>query len=244
MTCFHAYPAFCVFAAILFLDTAKGDDAAIRELPAVQQVLEKAQASVGRNRKAFEDANAKVFKELEKSLEEESQKLSKAGKSKEAEAVKSLLRAIEGELVIDDDQARSKKRKPSVPAMAGATQWNGHRYKVFPDPVSWSEARKACEDVGGHLVIIEDQKEHDSLMQWVKIPGDPGYLWIGTSDQAREGRWLWVNGTPVVFKKFAPGEPTNSVGKEHYAVMNFANGGLWNDLPDDIRCGFICEWDE
>lgn len=79
------------------------------------------------------------------------------------------------------------------------------------------------------------------------------------SQAAVEGRWHWISGPekginfsngntgsgPFTvtgqYAKWAPGEPNNSSG-EHYGQFYSANLGQWNDLPNTILGGYLCEY--
>lgn len=246
-----------LIATLCFAVTATADEPDPTKLPAVRKALDKADADVARNRKAFDEANAKAYAEAEKALKAEADRLSKASKPEEAVEVKNLLDELKAKLVAGEPSPRKKEdpkkpvrrlggRKQPNPAMVGADPWNGHHYKVVHEPLSWKQAKKWCEDNGGHLVIIENQQEHDALVQWLTRPNIPDSLWVGATDEQTEGAWLWVDGTPVAFTKWKKGEPDNHGGNKdaHFALMNVPDGGSWDDTPAWQKAGFICEWDE
>ena len=65
-------------------------------------------------------------------------------------------------------------------------------------------------------------------------------MWVGASDQKKEGRWRWLNGEPIRKRMWKDGQP-NGKRKENAAI-------LYESLHDAksketwIR-GFICEWE-
>ncbi|XP_078571595.1 uncharacterized protein LOC144859179 [Branchiostoma floridae x Branchiostoma japonicum] len=71
--------------------------------------------------------------------------------------------------------------------------------------------------------------------------------WIGLTDRQSEGIWRWTDGTPLYYRNWAEGEPTNgnAVDGEQDCVA------LWGDYGytywDDRQCGhwlyFICQTD-
>lgn len=112
---------------------------------------------------------------------------------------------------------------------------NGHRYCLTPEDrfMSWAEAEDHAVRLGGNLVAITDQDEQDWLVQHF---GGYTWMWIGFTDSAREGVWVWSNGDPVTYTNWyfyteaGWGEPNDSHCGEDYAVMNWISPGYWNDL--------------
>ena len=120
---------------------------------------------------------------------------------------------------------------------ASASEYNGHRYKVFHEQISWSAAKAKCESLGGHLATVTTKKEQDFLVQ---LKGQGFSCWIGLyADE--DGKWNWVTGEEMSFTQWDPGEP-NGFPYERYAAIWPVN---WNDLCDDSfeQEGFVCEWD-
>ena len=65
----------------------------------------------------------------------------------------------------------------------------------------------------------------------------PYGCWIGFTDEAAEGGFAWVDGTPVDYVAWAPGEPNSYSGNVENAVeMDFrdsiSRSGYWNDAPN------------
>ena len=50
-----------------------------------------------------------------------------------------------------------------------AVVYNGNHYKAFLDTNStWWEAKFACDDIGGELVVINDAKENEFIRKLAK----------------------------------------------------------------------------
>jgi len=132
----------------------------------------------------------------------------------------------------------------SADDLDGLIQYCGHWYKIFYTPLDWHDARDKCRSLGGHLIHIEDEDEavFAMLFATTEFP----QLWIGASDEAEEGHWVWTDGTEITFSYWSEGEPNNYDDAEDAAVMRtilgFSQPG-WNDLTADTNLAFICEWD-
>jgi hypothetical protein len=99
--------------------------------------------------------------------------------------------------------------------------------------MTWTDARQACINMGGHLVTITSSGENNFVFNtW---PSG----WIGFTDEAVEGQWRWVTGESVVYTNWNGGEPNNA-GNEDYA--QFVSGGRWNDLPN-VSLPYVLEFE-
>jgi hypothetical protein len=116
-----------------------------------------------------------------------------------------------------------KRVTPNITGFTSQTNYNGHSYYRSTTSMTWTAAKVACENMGGHLVTMNSAAENNFVFQtW---PSG----WIGFNDEAVEGQWRWVTGEPVTYTNWNPGEPNNA-GNEDYA--QFVGGGRWNDLPN------------
>lgn len=131
----------------------------------------------------------------------------------------------------------------------GATVFNGHTYKFFPESLSWKQAKARCEEMCGHLPYVESDEENTFLAELAaKSIGNPGEydaIWLGATDEQQEGDWKWLNGNPLTFTKWNPGQPNNKLNEEHYLIQ-WIPKREWADQP--VRSvqhpmSFICEWD-
>ena len=119
-----------------------------------------------------------------------------------------------------------KLYKRTTPVMTGFTNqqnYNGHSYYRSTGSMTWTDARQACINMGGHLVTSTSLAENNFLFGlW---PNG----WIGLTDEVTEGVWRWVTGETYSWSYWNSGEPNNA-GNEDY--IQFVGGGRWNDLPN------------
>lgn len=73
--------------------------------------------------------------------------------------------------------------KPWPVAKKGAEQFKGHWYKVFAEKVPWHQAKAKCEEIGGHLVTVEDAQEEAFIGRLVAKAGRFEGVWLGVTDQ-------------------------------------------------------------
>ena len=129
---------------------------------------------------------------------------------------------------------------------ADPVQWtvdeggNGHWYEgiITSENLTWEEAKKAAEAMGGHLVTMTDLEEND----WVRfnIANDESLWhnglregpWFGLHNV--QGVWSWVDSTPWNFADqtknqafpWHPGNPADGP-----VVSFWAYPGAWQDHP-------------
>ena len=113
----------------------------------------------------------------------------------------------------------------------------GHTYHLLA-PTTWEDAEARSKALGGHLVVINDQAEHDFV--WSTFGPTTGLIWIGIHDTAREGQFVWTTGEPVGYTNWFAGEPNNLYPSgERWGNMWVDYGSQWNDLGPDSDQGTV-----
>lgn len=112
---------------------------------------------------------------------------------------------------------------------ASAQSWqqspvNGHWY-LATSPLDWHSAEAFAVASGGHLATVRSQAENDWILATYYQPGSS--LWIGYTDEALEGTFVWSSGEPTVYTNWHPGEPNNQGGEDYTALDT--TSGTWND---------------
>lgn len=145
----------------------------------------------------------------------------------------------------------------------GALHFNGHYYYAYQEVKSWTEAKKACEQVGGHLAAITSQDEQEAVFEYLYGHSDRSGYWLGATDQEKEGKWQWVTGEPWNYENWDERQPDNYESSDNFSPTgqkdedylgmafgerNWAGNGYWNDFADnraglDTAIGYLCEWD-
>ena len=161
---------------------------------------------------------------------------------------------------------------------------DGHTYKLVELPATWDEATAAAEAMAlagnsGYLARVDSAAENQAILEAVSghlspaqransIPNDgseAAFVWLGGSDAAREGQWLWINngdrfwqgdfnGSPVGGRYTNWGiQPDNAGGAENALAMGLADWpdpfydlgatGQWNDLEADNQLVYVVEFD-
>ena len=145
-----------------------------------------------------------------------------------------------------------------------AAVYDGHRYMIYTTELTWPDAKKACEDKGGHLVTFGDAYERDFVQKLAGFPADG--VWIGMAAESWQNRkfakvkkvgsqkqyyelegndFRWVDGKRGVrFWKSGVLTEVEAGGSESLYVWLGPKGGTakWEANDNTLRA-YICEWD-
>lgn len=124
-------------------------------------------------------------------------------------------------------------------------EYEGHYYQLVMKKVLWSEAVKACEQLGGYLVCLNSGGERRFVNG---LRGEnPRTIWLGATDRQTEGKWVWLDGTDRYWVWDAD-EPNDMNNNEDFGSL--LPDGRMNDLPDKgtgnrihTPEGYVCEWE-
>jgi hypothetical protein len=116
--------------------------------------------------------------------------------------------------------------------------------------IRWTDAEAFAVSLGSHLTAVGSAAENAFLFNTfgsaqfgTHPPVDS--IYIGFTDQAQEGNFVWSNGEPVTYTNWGPGEPNNTHGRENWGTIvgkNIASNypdGTWNDVPNIASTGEV-----
>ncbi|MDR1130176.1 MAG: hypothetical protein LBK96_04275 [Prevotellaceae bacterium] len=159
---------------------------------------------------------------------------------------------------------------------------SGHSYLIVRELKTWSAASGDAKAKGGYLVEINSQEEQNAVYAAIQSSGisttykavtDGGgaaYIWIGASDKATEGKWVWAesntefwnSGSPVENryhnwggkKSGTVNEPDDYDGQDAAAIglakwpagqnAELGVAGEWNDIDETNTLYYIIEFNE
>jgi hypothetical protein len=130
---------------------------------------------------------------------------------------------------------------PSVISGPVVNPANGHTYYLLNNS-TWLNAEAEAVLLGGNLATVRSATENTWLSQTFGSYGGTSHaLWIGLTDQASEGNFVWISGETATYRNWSPGEPNNGLGgePENWAYIIPSPGDFnhiasdWNDLPND-----------
>ncbi|XP_026069138.1 C-type lectin domain family 4 member E [Carassius auratus] len=117
----------------------------------------------------------------------------------------------------------------------------GRFYVLSTDVMDWNSSRQRCQDLGGDLVIINNEDEQDFLSK--RVNGISDYHWIGLTDSQTEGMWLWVDNNPLNASLLweSPPDDWKSENPLHGEDCVILKGERWGDVSCLRKEKRICE---
>ncbi|MEQ9188569.1 MAG: GEVED domain-containing protein [Cryomorphaceae bacterium] len=100
----------------------------------------------------------------------------------------------------------------------------GHTYFLTNAMMSKAAAQALATSMGGYLASISSQAENDFLQP--RVSGS--FPWIGLTDGAAEGTFVWDNGEAFSYSNWSGGEPNNAGNED--CVQYYYTTGFWNDV--------------
>ena len=131
----------------------------------------------------------------------------------------------------------------SAHVLDGAKEWNGHYYKVFQMQMSWNEAKRFCENVGGHLATAETFAENEAIKRIVmrQTNNRKGVnYWMGAYSESN-GMWRWVTGK-ILSDYYDWWEGEYPSGDQFMKIYFSSEGACWYASRSE-NLSFICEWE-
>ncbi|KAL3984216.1 potassium inwardly-rectifying channel subfamily J member 1 [Sarotherodon galilaeus] len=129
----------------------------------------------------------------------------------------------------------ARTRSKEIPAY-GWKQHGGNCYYFSTRKSSWDVSRTECRTKGGDLVKIDSSEEQSFLKTKIEYGG---YFWIGLTDSAEEGKWLWVDGSPLNERlaSWSFREPDDRNGEDCVKMEQM----YWFDNSCKVNHRSICE---
>jgi hypothetical protein len=137
--------------------------------------------------------------------------------------------------------------------------YNGHYYLFWNMDITWTDAKELAEtypfpeptdlNLCSHLLTINSQDENDIInlhlgdedSYWMGAYQTSGTDGFGINDKWDMG-WHWVTGESWDYTNWGGGEPNDADDDEDWAQIRGSDGS-WNDTNNDIRNGFIIEYE-
>ncbi|CAL4124888.1 unnamed protein product, partial [Meganyctiphanes norvegica] len=106
------------------------------------------------------------------------------------------------------------------------------------DSLNWTDAAEACGRNGGQLAVVSQQPT--LIAEYILTYYDNVKFWVGATDTAVEGSWVWIDGQPMDSQfPWPSNQPDNGGGNEHCLMFNYEDA--YNDDPCYKEFRYVCE---
>ncbi|MGH0121822.1 UNVERIFIED_CONTAM: hypothetical protein FKN15_068808, partial [Acipenser sinensis] len=130
---------------------------------------------------------------------------------------------------------------------------DGECFMVSPGAENYYGAKMKCQEKGGVLAQIKNQKVQDILafylgqLETTNEVTDPDFetknFWIGLTYKMSKDSFRWDTGESPTFTSFAIGQPDNQ-GFGNCVEMQMASAFNWNDQRCKTRNRYICQFEK
>ncbi|HLP19623.1 MAG TPA: lectin-like protein, partial [Chitinophagales bacterium] len=86
-------------------------------------------------------------------------------------------------------------------------------YFINPASQDANQSEADAQQLGAHLVVFNDAAENNAVVAALNASGvisSVAAVWVGYTDNANEGTWVTLDGTPMSYLNWASGEPNNN----------------------------------
>uniref|UniRef100_A0AAQ6IC43 C-type lectin domain-containing protein n=1 Tax=Anabas testudineus TaxID=64144 RepID=A0AAQ6IC43_ANATE len=137
----------------------------------------------------------------------------------------------------DTTNERNDLKRRDALFSQGWVSFRNHFYYISSGKKSWQQSRNDCLQKGADLVIINSHEEQEFTRTFKQL------IWIGLTDMEREGKWKWVDGTPLTTSYWSSHEPNGVPGRDEDCaeIKNYDLEKSWNDESCHLERFWICE---
>ncbi|CAH1796014.1 unnamed protein product [Owenia fusiformis] len=116
-------------------------------------------------------------------------------------------------------------------------------YKFSDRWFSWDDARAVCKARQGDLADVRTLEERDFIVG--EIRSRRQHFWFGLNDKAREGKYVWPDGSPLDnnLALWAKNQPNNWKNRQDCGLWQIWNSTevSWNDGECYANYRYICK---
>lgn len=132
------------------------------------------------------------------------------------------------------------------------------RYEIFVEDISWEDAARKCQEMGGHLATITSKDEMNEIIKLAESKNIT-YVWLGgytSYDDDGNVFGHWVTGEDFSYSAWCDGEPSRTdldgTPEWYITLWKVKDKWSWNDQRNDIvgdfetisgKLAYVCEYE-
>ncbi|XP_078614376.1 uncharacterized protein LOC144883654 [Branchiostoma floridae x Branchiostoma japonicum] len=149
----------------------------------------------------------------------------------------------------EQPETSTTRQSNGAGCIEGFTLWRGTCYKVFITPQNYEDSSATCRQLGGTLAMPRDADTNafliSSLINATTFKR-PNNVRFGLHDQRQEGRYEWVDGTPLrkyMYNSWAPVKPPSRKNRFKLDCVAYkpTRQYKWGAACCRKRLPFICQ---
>lgn len=110
------------------------------------------------------------------------------------------------------------------------SRYGDSTYSLFEDELNWTEAEEFAKSIGGELVSINDEAEHNFVFDFFASHSNKSSCWVGLRRTESDATFTWADGTKG-YIQWAEAQPDNTHNREFFTEM-YRDTGLLNDITN------------
>ncbi|XP_073715836.1 P-selectin-like [Misgurnus anguillicaudatus] len=122
-------------------------------------------------------------------------------------------------------------------------KWSMDHLILINETMSWSEALVYCRQHHVDLVSVVSDEIQRWVTEVIEHQNSTASVWMGLRHSCSVGIWFWVNGEPVCYQNWAPGNGTSVEDcdpKVRSGAVQRDGDHQWISHPDTDKLNFIC----
>ena len=127
--------------------------------------------------------------------------------------------------------------------MVGRVNVGGRCFTAYRTASTYADAKQVCAVNGLQLLGYSwaTQEQQTAVNNAVLgMYAQEQTLWLGATDLATEGTFVWEDGAPVTTTRWNANQPDNYGNEDCLQLLNGVVRGLWNDAPCTSKLRFVC----
>ena len=113
----------------------------------------------------------------------------------------------------------------------------GKCYKRGPAVSKYADAKADCEADSAALTSVSSELENSLVVSVLTAGDNNNNGWLGATDTAVDGTWVWDDGTTWTYQNWSPGAP---LGSGNCLQLN-SSDATWVDTKCDEEKWFVCK---
>ncbi|RUS76836.1 hypothetical protein EGW08_015408 [Elysia chlorotica] len=111
---------------------------------------------------------------------------------------------------------------------------NKQCYRYFGESMKYAEAVEKCKGLNAKVTTAKSQEENSFVTSLIASA-----VWLGLTDDVKEGEHVWVDGEALDYSNWNNGEPNNWNNIQD--CVELTTSGKWNDRNCENGYGVVCK---